>query len=80
MVEDAHLGKPLDDKSGGGIEEEGIKSSDFYAMNLIYQMRIYDMLTVIANGIDPDACDKVLEAHARGKSFSPPPLYIPDEE
>lgn len=59
-------------------ENTQIPAGDFYAMNLIWQMRIYDMLTVIGRGVNKEETDSLLELHARGKTLGPPASYEPD--
>lgn len=61
-------------------DSAGIPQEDVNAMHLIWQMRIYDMLAVIARGIDKEAADSLIEMHANGKTLGPPPVYVPDEE
>lgn len=41
----------------------------------IMLMRIYDMLTCIARGINPTEAQSVYEAHAAGKILGPPPSF-----
>lgn len=71
-------------EAGGGEEmeqaDENISPTDFLTINVIYQMRIYDMLTVIARNLNKDEADALVEEHSRGRVVGPPPVYIPDEE
>ena len=40
--------------------------------------RIYDMLTVIANSMDPATTQAIVKAHELGQLFGPPPALDTD--
>lgn len=53
--------------------------SDYQAMSLIWQMRSYDMLCIIARSANKDVADQLIELHAQGQILAPPPVYNPAE-
>lgn len=59
---------------------DGIPTEDFYAMSLIWQMRLYDVMMLVARNADKTSADALLELHAKGQILGPPPLYMPNEE
>lgn len=58
-----------------GESEEGSPISDFEAQQItvITLMRIYDMLGMILNHLDPEAADAIAEKHASGGLAGPLP-------
>ena len=82
-----HLRSPMeeplsagDDSKNPPVENEEIQPPDFYAMNIIYQMRIYDMLTVIARAVNEEEANNLVKLHSQGEVVGPPPVYVPNEE
>ena len=49
-------------------------------VNYIMLHRIYDMLTIMANGVDPDKTAKMIEYHEQGYLLGPGPSFTPPEE
>ncbi len=46
---------------------------------MIMLSRNYDMLTVIANSLDPATTAGILKAHELGELFGPPPAFDTDQ-
>ncbi|QBP30821.1 hypothetical protein KNU49_gp023 [Streptomyces phage EGole] len=46
----------------------------------IMLFRIYDVMMCIARAVNPDEAKAVFDAHSAGKTFSPPPSFVMDEE
>jgi hypothetical protein len=49
-------------------------------VNYIMLHRIYDMLTIMANGVDPEKTAKMIEYHEQGFLLGPAPSFSPSEE
>jgi hypothetical protein len=49
-------------------------------VNYIMLHRIYDMLTIMANGVDPEKTAKMIEYHEQGFLLGPAPAFSPSEE
>ena len=49
-------------------------------VNYIMLHRIYDMLTIMANGVDPDKTEKMIKYHQDGYLLGPSPSFTPQEE
>jgi hypothetical protein len=49
-------------------------------VNYIMLHRIYDLLTVMANSVDPDKTSKVIEFHEQGYLLGPQPSFTPQED
>jgi hypothetical protein len=49
-------------------------------VNYIMLHRIYDMLTIMANKVDPEKTAKMIEYHEQGFLLGPSPAFVPSEE
>ena len=49
-------------------------------VNYIMLHRIYDMLTIMANKVDPEKTAKMIEYHEQGFLLGPGPSFTPPEE
>ena len=49
-------------------------------VHTIMLMRIYDMLTCIARGVNPNEADVIYQGHAIGKIFGPAPSFDMSDE
>jgi hypothetical protein len=49
-------------------------------VNYIMLHRIYDMLTIMANGVDPEKTAKMIDYHEQGFLLGPAPSFVPSEE
>jgi len=49
-------------------------------VNYIMLHRIYDMLTIMANGVDPEKTAKMIDYHEQGYLLGPEPSFTPSEE
>lgn len=49
-------------------------------VNYIMLHRIYDMLTIMANGVDPEKTAKMIEYHEQGFLLGPAPSFTPPDE
>ena len=49
-------------------------------VNYIMLHRIYDMLTIMANGVDPEKTAKMIEYHEQGFLLGPAPSFSPTED
>jgi hypothetical protein len=49
-------------------------------VNYIMLHRIYDMLTIMANGVDPEKTEKMIKYHEEGYLLGPSPSFTPQEE
>ena len=49
-------------------------------VNYIMLHRIYDMLTIMANKVDPEKTAKMIEYHEQGFLLGPAPSFSPSEE
>lgn len=49
-------------------------------VHTILLMRIYDMLTCIARGVNPSEADVIYQGHAMGKIFGPAPSFDMSDE
>ena len=49
-------------------------------VNYIMLHRIYDMLTIMANGVDPEKTAKMIEYHEQGFLLGPAPSFTPPED
>ena len=49
-------------------------------VNYIMLHRIYDVLTIMANAVDPDKTSKIIDLHEQGFLLGPAPSFTPSEE
>jgi hypothetical protein len=49
-------------------------------VNYIMLHRIYDMLTIMANKVDPEKTEKMIKYHEEGYLLGPSPSFTPQEE
>ena len=49
-------------------------------VNYIMLHRIYDMLTIMANGVDPEKTAKMIDYHEQCFLLGPAPSFAPSEE
>ena len=57
-------------------ETAGVFDEDTTSVvHTILLMRIYDMLTCIARGVNPTEADVIYQGHALGKIFGPAPSF-----
>lgn len=49
-------------------------------VNYIMLHRIYDMLTIITNHLDPEKAGKMIEYHEQGYLLGPNPSFAPPEK
>ena len=49
-------------------------------VNYIMLHRIYDLLTIMANSVDPEKTSKVIEFHEQGYLLGPQPSFTPQED
>ena len=49
-------------------------------VNYIMLHRIYDMLTIMANGVDHEKTAKMIEYHEQGFLLGPAPSFSPSED
>jgi hypothetical protein len=49
-------------------------------VNYIMLHRLYDLLTVISNTLDPEKTSKVIEFHEQGYLLGPQPSFTPQED
>ncbi|QGH76334.1 hypothetical protein SEA_DAUBENSKI_24 [Streptomyces phage Daubenski] len=61
----------MNDEETPGVFDEGTSE----VVTAIMLMRIYDVLTCIARGINPTEAQAVYEAHMQGKILGPPPSF-----
>lgn len=62
-----------------GPEESQNIEENLPMVNYIMLHRIYDMLTIMANGVDPEKTGKLIEYHQQGFLLGPAPSYSPEE-
>lgn len=63
------------------MEEKTSNLEDNLPMvNYIMLHRIYDVLTVMANAVDPDKTSKMIDLHEQGFLLGPSPSFTPGEE
>jgi hypothetical protein len=55
--------------------EDAFDKDSYETVNLITQLRIYDLLLVIARGINESEAVEVAKLHAEGKVLGPPPSW-----
>jgi hypothetical protein len=48
-------------------------------VNYIMLHRIYDMLTIMANKVDPEKTEKMIKYHEEGYLLGPSPSFTPQE-
>lgn len=66
------------------MEQEQLNNSQALEDNLplvsyIMLHRIYDLLTIISNHLDPEKTSKMVEYHKEGYLLGPSPAYTPEE-
>lgn len=49
-------------------------------VNYIMLHRVYDVLTIMANAVDPDKTSKMIDLHEQGFLLGPAPSFTPSEE
>ena len=49
-------------------------------VNYIMLHRIYDILTIMANKVDPEKTEKMIKYHEEGYLLGPSPSFTPQEE
>lgn len=63
-----------------GSEEPELRSAfdkeNFHEVMLIMQMRLYDLNLALLSALDPDKAQALVEMHAQGMSFAPPPSFM----
>ena len=64
----------MEDKESQSIED------NLPMVNYIMLHRIYDMLTIMANKVDPENTAKMIEYHEQGFLLGPAPSFSPSEE
>lgn len=57
------------------VGEDAFNEDNYNTVSLITQLRIYDLLMVIARGINEDEAIEVAKLHAVGKILGPPPSW-----
>lgn len=65
-----------DNSAGGDVFDNDTSE----VVQTIMLMRIYDMLTCIARGINPTEADMIFKGHAIGKIFGPAPSFDMGDE
>jgi hypothetical protein len=61
-------------------QNDGSIEDNLSMVNYIMLHRIYDMLTIIANKVDPDKTSKMIEHHENGYLLGPAPAYTSEEQ
>lgn len=71
-----------DDSNSDGSEElaSAFDEDVSEVVQTIMLMRIYDMLTCIARGINPTEADAIFKGHGMGKIFGPAPSFDMEED
>jgi hypothetical protein len=64
----------MEDKESKSIED------NLPMVNYIMLHRIYDMLTIMANAVDPEKTAKMIEYHEEGFLLGPSPSFTPSED
>ena len=64
----------MEDKESKTIED------NLPMVNYIMLHRIYDMLTIMANGVDPEKTAKMIDYHEQGFLLGPAITFAPSEE
>lgn len=49
-------------------------------VNYIMLHRIYDMLTIMANGVDPEKTSKMIDYHEQGFLLGPSPAFRANDD
>lgn len=71
----------MTDNTDKDVEESSAFDDDTsQVVQTIMLMRIYDMLTCIARGINPTEADMIFKGHAMGKIFGPAPSFDMGDE
>lgn len=66
----------MTDNTDKDVEEPSAFDEDTsQVVQTIMLMRIYDMLTCIARGVNPTEADMIFKGHALGKIFGPAPSF-----
>jgi len=66
---------------GGQMTDQSNNLEDNLPMvNYIMLHRIYDLLTIVANSVDPDKTSKIIEFHESGYLLGPAPSFTPQDE
>lgn len=50
--------------------------ANFNEVTLIMLMRVYDLQLALLSAIDADKASLLVEFHAKGQSFCPPPAFV----
>ena len=69
----------LSDPNEPTMEERAEELAQQLQAAIIGNLRVYDLLAVIAHSTDPQNAKAVLEAHKQGKLVGPPLWFNPDE-
>ncbi|AIW02526.1 hypothetical protein AXJ18_gp027 [Streptomyces phage Jay2Jay] len=62
------------------IENDVFDEDTSSVVNTIMLMRIYDMLTCIARGVNPQEAEVIFRGHQLGKIFGPAPSFDMGDE
>ncbi|QDH93893.1 hypothetical protein SEA_EVY_24 [Streptomyces phage Evy] len=62
------------------IENDVFDEDTSSVVNTIMLMRIYDMLTCIARGVNPQEAEVIFRGHQLGKIFGPAPSFDMGED
>lgn len=65
-----------DSEETAGVFDEDTST----VVQTILLMRIYDMLTCIARGVNPNEADVIFQGHSIGKIFGPAPSFDMGDE
>lgn len=62
------------------VAKSAFDPANFNEVTLIMLMRVYDLQLALLSAIDADKASLLVEFHAKGQSFCPPPAFVEYEE
>jgi len=62
------------------VNESNNLEDNLPMVNYIMLHRIYDMLTIMANGVDPEKTSKMIDYHEQGFLLGPSPAFRANDD
>lgn len=61
-------------------EDDALNPMNALPVLVIQVCRVYDVLVALLRTQNPEVAKEIVATHARGGLYSPPPMFIPEEQ